>query len=355
MKIKFTFGKKPRNASSEDVAKIGLKVNMLYAYADNASEVESLSQSNVSFTKNTYTEMLNESDDYASELIALNYTMGETVGNQSVGRPAGVTMAETATFQSISVYKSEIWSGGQESILHPVVVNGRSVSFRDFNISNNRTYLYQVFPKSAGAERDSVSASISTHWQDWSITELHPVEGRDKTFTASLSDVWLFKYNVEPSQQTQNISKTQQDNLTAYPKFSNGKKNHISSSVTCLLGSQMVSYDFITTKEQYDAKNGWTYVDVPGHWEGGYSERRPFVSQLTSNERIDMLNAWRQVVYSGNPKLVKDRKGQKFLVQIIEGSNTTQDNYYQMPDQISFSWVEIGDLDDAIITSRVTY
>ena len=354
MKVKFSFGKKSVKSLSPEATNIGLQVNFLYTYIDSEGELESwgVSGEDVNFEKQTYTEML---ESEASEFIALNYTMGEAVGNQSIGYPAGVTMAETAVFQSISVYKSEIWPGGQEAITHPVVVNGRSVSFRDFNISNNRTYLYQVYPRSAESENAAVSGVITTNWKDWSLTELHPVEGREKTFTASLSDVWLFKYNVEPSDQTQNISKTQQDNLTAYPKFSRGLKNHITSSITCLLGSQMVSYDFVTKKQQYSQGKGWEDKVVPGRWEGGYTEKRPFVSQLTSNERIDMLNAWREVVYSGNPKLIKDRKGQKFLVQITEASNTTMDTYNEMPDQISFSWVEIGDLDDAVITSRVAY
>ena len=354
MKIKFTFGKKATNFSSEEAARVGLSVNMLYTYANNTGELTSVMTPNVDFQKTSYDDMLNSSDGYANEFIAMNYEQGDNVGNQILGLPAGITLAETATFQSLSVYKTEIWPGNQSNLLTPVVINGRSVSFRDFNIANNRTYLYQVFPKTADGEKAAVSAHISTHWQDWSITELHPVEGKKKNFTASLSDVWLFKYNVEPSQQTQNISKTQQDNLTAYPKFSVGKKNNISSSITCLLGSQMVSYDFVTRKREYSG-SGWGDVPTNGHWEGGYTEKQPFTNQLTSNERIDMLNAWREVVYSGNPKLIKDRKGQKFLVQITEASNTTMDTYNEMPDQISFSWVEIGDLDDAVITSRVAY
>jgi hypothetical protein len=48
--------------------------------------------------------------------------------------------------------------------------------------------------------------------------------------------------------------------------------------------------------------------------EGGYIEKMPFSDQLTSNQKVDMLEAWRKICYSGNPKLLKDSKGQKFLI-----------------------------------------
>jgi hypothetical protein len=42
---------------------------------------------------------------------------------------------------------------------------------------------------------------------------------------------------------------------------------------------------------------------------GGYTESFPFSEQLTSNQKVDMLEKWREICYSGNPKLLKDAKG----------------------------------------------
>ena len=72
---------------------------------------------------------------------------------------------------------------------------------------------------------------------------------------------------------------------------------------------------------------------------------------MTSNEKIDMIKAWREVAYSGNPKLLKDMKGNSYLVQITSSSNSTQYGWSKMPDTISFDWVEIGTLEGVIITN----
>jgi hypothetical protein len=39
---------------------------------------------------------------------------------------------------------------------------------------------------------------VSTKWDYWSLTELHPTDDK-YTFEASYEDVWLFKYNHTPS------------------------------------------------------------------------------------------------------------------------------------------------------------
>ena len=86
---------------------------------------------------------------------------------------------------------------------------------------------------------------------------------------------------------------------------------------------------------------------------GGYTERLPFSSRLSSNQQIDMLEAWRKVCYSGNPKLLKDNKGQKFLIQIVSASNTPSlDNEGRMPETINFSWVEIGSAKNITVTGQ---
>ena len=59
-----------------------------------------------------------------------------------------------------------------------------------------------------------------------------------------------------------------------------------------------------------------------------------------------MLDKWRDVCYSGNPKLLKDQKGQTFIIQITDPSNTTNESLEKMPEEISFSWIEIADAKD---------
>lgn len=295
-------------------------------------------------------------------LVAMNYTQESMVKS-----PVGESATGGKAFSRITVYKREIWNeegeGTGETIYHPVVVNSQSIRVIDYNISNKRDYEYIAYPSTEGessanvGELPEVARYVSVNWDFWSLTELHPVNGSTTQFTASPTDVWLFKYNVDSGEQTQNFSKSQIDNLTAYPTFVHSPKNNLSGSVTALLGSEMVSFELASKKYvlltesngSQKGKNLW--VPTEAIHTGGYVERLRYTPRLTSNEKIDMLKAWREVAYSGNPKLLKDMKGQSFLVQITASSNTPNYSWNKMPDSISFSWTEIGSMDGVTITN----
>ena len=203
--------------------------------------------------------------------------------------------------------------------------------------------------------------------------ELHETDD-PKVFTASPKDVWKFKYNISTGAQTQNISKTQQDTLSRYPIFSHGVKNAVSGSVTCLLGREMINADYTNKEWVYKQDTNtsepdfiWTEINGSFKNLGGYRERLGRIQNfcgtnpdylsasvlgfrnLTSNEAVDMLDKWRDVCYSGNPKLLKDQKGQTFIIQITDPSNTTNESWEKMPEEISFSWIEIADAKDCRI------
>lgn len=238
-----------------------------------------------------------------------------------------------------SVFKQEIDNSTGEVVeltrLMPVAVNTNSFTFRDFNISNNRTYQYVLYPINS----DEISIAKETkvvdniHWGGWSITELHPVNGSSKLFTASPSDVWIFNLNVDTGEQTQNISRQEQQTLGQFNRYAQGKLNYISGSVNCLLGRDVLPASYII-------KNNKTQQ------VGGYQEKMPYNKTPTSNERVDMLLAWRKVVYSSNPKLLKDRAGQSFLVTLNSSTNKPMDYVGVQPNTISFTWTEIGSTQD---------
>ena len=297
-------------------------------------------------------------------------------GEETVATAAaeGVSNADQSLY-AVSVYKKEIWydreagKSMEEPVWTPVALNEPSNIIRDFNIGNNRYYKY-VFrlvenKVGGGLEYQSgIIVPIKTNWQGWSITELHETDD-PKVFTASPKDVWKFKYNVSNGAQTQNVAKTQQDTLSRYPIFSHGVKNAVGGSVTCLLGREMINADY-TNKEWVYEQDLDTWRETNGPFEnlGGYRERlgriQNFCSanpdylsasvlgfrNLTSNEAVDMLDKWRDVCYAGDPKLGKDQKGQTFIVQITDPSNTTNESWEKMPEEISFSWIEIANAKD---------
>ena len=289
----------------------------------------------------------------------------------------GVSNADQSLY-AVSVYKKEIWydreagKSMEEPVWTPVALNEPSNIIRDFNIGNNRYYKYvfRLVETKTGGEleyQSGIIVPIKTNWQGWSITELHETDD-PKVFTASPKDVWKFKYNVSNGAQTQNVAKTQQDTLSRYPIFSHGVKNAVGGSVTCLLGREMINADY-TNKEWVYEQDLDTWKETNGPFEnlGGYRERlgriQNFCStnpdylsasvlgfrNLTSNEAVDMLDKWRDVCYSGNPKLLKDQKGQTFIVQITDPSNTTNESWEKMPEEISFSWIEIANAKDCRI------
>ena len=86
--------------------------------------------------------------------------------------------------------------------------------------------------------------------------------------------------------------------------------------------------------------------------DGQYREYRIFDTHPTSNQKVDMLNSWRQFVKSKNPKLLKDRKGQIFVVTVTQNSNKPYDNIRNQPDIINFSWTQIKSVDDIMILSK---
>lgn len=285
---------------------------------------------------------------------------------------------------SISIYKKEIWYNREtgkpmeQDVWTPVVLENASGTIRDFNIGNNRYYKYvfRLVENKIGGNieyQSGIIVPIKTNWQGWSITELHETDD-PKVFTAAPKDVWKFKYNISNGAQTQNIAKTQQETLSRYPIFSHGVKNAVGGSVTCLLGREMINANYTNKEWVYEQDPNtsepnfiWRENNGPFENLGGYRERLGRVQNfcgtnpdylsasvlgfrnLTSNEAVDMLDKWRDVCYSGNPKLLKDQKGQTFIIQITDPSNTTNESWEKMPEEISFSWIEIADAKDCRI------
>lgn len=243
---------------------------------------------------------------------------------------------------SYSIYKKEVADG--ITYYSPVAIGTTQTTVYDFNVTAGREYQYIAYSAEGNPTAiQKLEHPIKVDWDCWSLTELTPVRidtaspAIKKAYVANPTNVWLFKYDVESGDQAQNISKTEQKTLGQFPRFAHGRQNNISSSVSCYLGSEIINLGCLTEEEK-----------IP--YAQGYLERLPWKSHLTTNQKVMMLQEWRKVVASKNPKLIKDRKGQAFIVQITNGSNKPTDNIGYQPDKINFSWTQIASLDDTIIT-----
>lgn len=255
------------------------------------------------------------------------------------------TSSPDATSTTMAVYRQEISNDAEPIELTPAQFVSNKYKFQDYGIANNHRYRYIAYKtETINGETTYYKGTLDTgliRWNAWSITELHPVTGDNSQFTASKEDVWLFNLNLSTGAQTQNIIRESRQTLGQFDQYSQGELNYISGDVNCLLGSQVVPASYVV-------ENGVQ------KFVGGYQEKLLFNSNPTSNERVDMLNAWRKVVKSPNPKLLKDRLGQIFLITINSSSNTPQDNVGIQPNTLNFSWSEIGSMEDISIVDEST-
>lgn len=228
----------------------------------------------------------------------------------------------------------------------PVGIHVNTGFLRDFNVTSGRSYQYIIYPETTDQRQQFANnddfktahitgAPVITNWDEWSLTELIPINEEDsdapivsKRYKADIDNVWLFKYALETGTQTQNMDYSEVKTLGPFPRINNGASNYLSGDVSCLLGSEIIPY----------SKN--SYIE---------RLRGAIRTPLSTNERIKMLQQWRTIANSRNPKLLKDIKGQSWIVRIMSSSNTPKNFYPGQPDVISFSWRQIEDTHNVII------
>ena len=379
IKIGISSGDKPQdfgNPSRES------KVSYLYAYNKDESTLSNRNLPAIS-SKKYYSDIMDNEDPlFKHFLFALNYT-NEEVDGLTMPLPDGIVSKELKMTPQRSIYKREVWRDNNnqvyyEKILHPVVLQNNVSRVIDYNVATNRNYEYIIYltDQSEGkTTQREIHFPITTKWDYWSISELHKTNEQN-VYTTSENETWLFKFNVEPGEQQQNVAKSQQDTLGKYPAFSYGKKNYTTSSVSCLLGSEMLPFNFLTTnyvliRDDEDGRVHWGSSQYASEVYGGYTESRwkklldkcgmdqkvvnVFDTKITSNDSVDMLNEWKKLCNSGNPKLYKNSKGQSFIIQITEFSNSINESWDKQPITINFSWTEIADASDARIIQTTEF
>ena len=415
MKIKATIGDNFSNKTVGDVAYANAQtVNFFYVFTEdainknNASAVVEARNAEIP-QKKTYPELVSSHEQ--DGLILMNYDSGSRIYPSIINyqQYGLMTVPRDDYISAISIYKKEIWYDMvetsdnrrvpklvEEPRYHLVTNKSENGTIYDFNVSNNRyyKYLFRVV-YSAGNEGGSLTEElkeiyipIRIGWTGWTLTELHEVEIVDKNkynvekvYTASLKDVWKFKYNISPGDISQDLSKTAQDTLSKFPKFIHGPKNTAKGQVSCLLGRDVQPFDWENITYSYGredytkspvAKGDWQWTAVynnlseprtvdglrelndshggpfnpfPGN-AGGYKEELwpdVYYADRTSNKQVDLLNQWQKFCYSGNPKLLKDQIGNKYIVQIHDPSSHVEEGWEKRPITISFSWTQIGD------------
>lgn len=311
--------------------------------------------------KSNYAQLVTAANFESSPIIQQYYN-----GNDNGSLRYGVSDSASGIYplgsdqQSIGVsfYRQEYGSyylAGTNTVanvagpLEPVAFGGMGSHIRDFNIQSGHTYRYVAYPASVkngevyGVNADASAPSdvnaVSLTLPCWSLTGLtetaSSVEGTPtikKTYVADINNIWLFKFGLDTGSETQNLARSEIQTLGQFPRYSQGLLNAASGNISCYLGSEVIPFDPCE----------------------GYSERLwpaigdPNATQST-NQGVAMLKAWKAFAYSKGPKLLKDMKGQSWIVQMESPTCTTNNYIVGHPTQISFSWKQIASVDGATI------
>lgn len=201
---------------------------------------------------------------------------------------------------------------------------------------------YKIYEDNFTNEDGTYSpAYASTKWDFWTICDIQETE--EEGLYEKSGSIWKLAYNLDNGDLVQNLNTTSWDTLGQFPKFSYGKKNYISGSISCCLGdiSEYIEGELIPKKEQ-------TFVKAKE--VEGYTER---INKKNKYSReVEKYESWKNFVRNGNLKLLKDYKGNAWIVQIVSSPTAginMQSNLMQTV--VSFEWQEAIDIDKIRIVS----
>lgn len=181
-------------------------------------------------------------------------------------------------------------------------------SLIDYMVQNQKEYQYVVFPETAsylGAPMESTF--VTTDWWNWSITDIDATT-TDGLYTADVENTWIFELDIASSDISHNFDAQLIETMARFPKVSIGEQNYISSGLNCYLGN--------VSNAQY------------------------------INDTPDKQQKFRDFVCNGKLKLLKDRKGNAYIISIISNSLQNNDTLDAQPTKVSFGWVQLDKIDD---------
>lgn len=207
----------------------------------------------------------------------------------------------TALGYTFSIYKLE----GESKVLDYVATlsSGR-LSIVDHNVKNNTSYQYYIYKEDDNyISEANITNVVRTNWDTWSIASFVKIdESNGKEIYQVVDDIFILNLNLESGDTSQVFNKTVYDNLTQYPKISVGQNNYSKGSLNAILG---------TIQDN-------TYQEYSGGMAG-----------------------WNWFCGNGRLKILKDRKGNVWIVDIQDTSNKVADESREQYHTVSFNWVEV--------------
>lgn len=208
------------------------------------------------------------------------------------------------------------------------------------------TGSYKIYEDTLTDADGNISpAYLHTKWDFWTICDIEETE--NENLYEKTGDTWKIAYNMDNGTLTQNTNVTAWDTLGRFPKFSIGKKNYVSGSMSCLLGD-ITQYVEGVPIIQTSGSSEKTYFR--GKSIEGYTERTNKNSRYS--REVEKYDAWKAFVNDGKLKLMKDYKGNAWVIQIATSPSATIDMQSNLLETtIAFDWQEALDIDKIFIVS----
>lgn len=189
------------------------------------------------------------------------------------------------------------------------VENDCSVVY-DFNIRNNKSYQYRIYPiyVNNGAEVFGVPISTNTLYTDfygWSIVGTKATEVNNE-YVVDNDNIWSFGYNISANPIKPVYNKNYVTGFGQFPKLVQGDENYLEGGLSCLIGDVACNGKYI-------------------------------------NDNIDSIKKWRAFCNNGELKLLKDLKGHIIPCSIKDTTPTIDYSIIEKPTTISFNFVQLMD------------
>lgn len=245
-------------------------------------------------------------------------------------------------------------------------------SLLDYNVVNNQYYHYMTWIEFINSDNETEYycyedrddnynlQNLKTSFDRWSICDIE--ESDEDGIYNKVGNVWTLGLNMQSPEISHNLSITNYDTLSRYGKISMGQKKYDSSSFTGLLGD-MKEYTLYNIENHYKQITGeppdkfYTIngEDIVNNNYLLFKYNNKDIYRYTEKENLqspyaretEKLESWKEFCANGNLKLLKDIKGNAWIVQIIDSPRSSieiSSNVYQTT--INFSWQEMENVSD---------
>lgn len=214
------------------------------------------------------------------------------VGNRAIG-------------YTYTIYRERNNNGHLELLYR---IDEGSLGFYDYGIKNNSKYKYYIFKESQLDNTSSYaneSDIVCAFWRNYVLYDLidKRIENNIPIYSVDENNIWQFDLQMQNGGITQNLNKTSYNTFGKYARTNKSNNSYASGTLTCLFGE---------------------------------------TSNFAYYEDADKLENWSEFINNGNMKLLKDIKGNAWIIDIMESSVKPDDNFLEIPSTLSFSWVQLN-------------